>query len=249
MKIYDTPLISLTIFVTFLVIIFLVKKKEIKKQINVRESLNESLKLENFITLFINNLKANRGAEWALLSTLNEYPEDEIRSLIIQNITIGSSIEEIFENLSNTFSMEESKRMLRIISRMISHNLKYFTYSLSSDILDYVRESIRLKNHIEALLFRTRIKVLVLSFSLSAVLAFLSKILPFILAFFISENMILNDINFLSLLTFYSFLSVSLYDTYIVSKAVFYSHSVLLSILSALTFVFLHTFLPNIYSI
>jgi len=194
-------------------------------------------------------LKANRGAEWALLSTLNEYPEDEIRSLIIQNITIGSSIEEIFENLSNTFSMEESKRMLRIISRMISHNLKYFTYSLSSDILDYVRESIRLKNHIEALLFRTRIKVLVLSFSLSAVLAFLSKILPFILAFFISENMILNDINFLSLLTFYSFLSVSLYDTYIVSKAVFYSHSVLLSILSALTFVFLHTFLPNIYSI
>jgi len=246
MKIYDTPLISLTIFVTFLVIIFLVKNK---KQINVRESLNESLKLENFITLFINNLKANRGAEWALLSTLNEYPEDDIRSIILQNITTGFSIEEIFENLSNTFSMEESKRMLRIISRMISHNLKYFTYSLSSDILDYVKESIRLKNHIEALLFRTRIKVLVLSFSLSAVLAFLSKILPFILVFFIGENMVLNDINFLSLLTFYSFLSVSLYDTYIVSKTVFYSHSVLLSILSALTFVFLHMFLPNIYSI
>jgi hypothetical protein len=248
MKNYDVTSILL-ILLTVISIIFFIKKKKIKKQANIRESLSENIKLENFITLFINNLKINRSAEWSLLSTLKEYPESDIRQLILQNITVGSSIEEIFENLSNVFSMEESRRILRMISRLISHNLKYFTDSISPDILDYVRESIRLKNHVESLLFRTRIKVLVLSFSLSAVLAFFLKILPFILTFLISGNTTLNNIGALSSLIFYSFLIVLLYDTYIVSRTVFYSHSILLSILSTLTFIFLYIFLPNISSI
>jgi hypothetical protein len=248
MKNYDVTLILL-ISLAIISIIFFVKKKKIRKKVNIMESLSENIKLEKFVTLFINNLKTNRSAEWSLLSTLKEYPENDIRQLILQNITVGSSIEEIFENLSNVFSMEESKRMLRMISRLISYNLKYFTDFISPDILDYVRESIRLKNHVESLLFRTRIKVLVLSFSLSAVLAFFLKILPFILTFIISGNTTLVSIDALSSLIFYSFLIALLYDTYIVSRTVFYSHSILLSMLSALTFIFLYISLPNIFSI
>jgi len=239
-------LVIISVSLIFIAIIK-TRSKKVKSldRLSIKTYLEREREFENFIAKFIENLKFIKSPEAALLYTSKIY-NGKFSDIIFQNISLGLSIGEIFNNLSNFFP--SNKRVLNLFSRSLSYDTTRFI-SISDDVLKYIKETIYLKNQIEALLTKVRIKMTVLSISSSATLALLSKIIPFILNLIIIEtniSMYFPLFNDLSLVSFLLFLTISLYNTYIVSKTIFHSHSIILSILSSLIFIFLYILTPEV---
>lgn len=209
----------------------------------IRTYLEKEKEFENFITKFIENLKFIKSPEAALLYTSKMY-NSKIGEIVFQNVSLGLPIGEILNNLSNFFP--GNKHILNLFSRSLSYDTTHFI-STSNDILRYIKETMYLKNQIETLLTKIRIKMTILSISSSATLALLSKITPFILNFIMIEansTMYFPLFNNLSVASFLLFITISLYNTFIVSKTIFHSHSIVLSIISALIFIFVYAITP-----
>lgn len=236
---------------TILVLVILIKmRSNINKDVewkSLKNYLNEKMEFENLIMKVIDNLELTKSPETALLYTSKAFDNDKINRIVLQNIILGLPVKDIFNNLCNLFHDKESKRILNLLSRSLTHDSMHFI-PISKDVLKYIKEINYLKKQLESLLVKVRIRITVLSISSSAILAFLSKIIPFILNLTIESSSAVHSQFFsdLSFITFLLFLTVTFYNTYIISKTVFHSHATLLSAIAALTFIFLYIITPEV---
>jgi len=250
---YKNLLFSL-IFAAILTILVLVIFVKMRSNINkgvewksLKNYLNEKMEFENLIMKVIDNLKLTKSPEIALLYTSKAFDNDKINRIVLQNIIVGLPVKDIFNNLCNLFHDKESERILNLLSRSLTYDSMHFI-PISNDILKYIKEINYLKKQLESLLVKVRIRITVLSISSSAILAFLSKIVPFILNLTTGSSSAIHSQVFseLSFITFLLFLTVTFYNTYIISKTVFHSHATLLSAIAALTFIFLYIITPEV---
>jgi len=244
------PLIFAAILTILVLVIFVKMRSNINKGVewkSLKNYLNEKMEFENLIMKVIDNLKLTKSPETALLYTSKAFDNDKINRIVLQNIIVGLPVKDIFNNLCNLFHDKESKRILNLLSRSLTHDPMHFIL-ISNDILKYIKEINYLKKQLESLLVKVRIRITVLSISSSAILAFLSKIMPFILNLTAGSSSAIHSQFFseLSFITFLLFLTVTFYNTYIISKTVFHSHATLLSAIAALTFIFLYIITPEV---
>ncbi|MCX8169334.1 MAG: hypothetical protein N3E39_03955 [Candidatus Methanomethylicia archaeon] len=238
----------LTLTMISIIRYFMKNKENMEKITTIKKHLKEEMYFETFVSKFMDNLKIGMSPERALLISTKKYEYNKkmnlynLYTITLQNMISGVTIKELLKNMCNVFSTKNNKRILLLLSSALSFNSKFFSL-IAYEVLNYIKKNINLKNHVESLLSRMRIRVIILSISSAAIYSFLSKILVFVLIMVTRQE----NVYMLSTITFFSFLIITTYNTYIVSKAVFCTYPIILTVVSSLIFGFLYVILPNTF--
>lgn len=213
----------------------------------------EVVEVENFLSIFSSYLKLGLSPELSLVNSCRQYSgflKTLINGLVESSIYSGISASHSLLMLARKVKSRESRRLLQLFSHALNRNSEAFG-SIAFKLLKNLRRNRVLKNEVDLLFSRMKIRVSLLSLVFSAVLAMVARLFPIILLFMSSlrggsllafnVQGALDDMSIFLALGILSFL-----NTYFVSMVVYHSHPLMLSFASYIVYILFYLLTPNL---
>ncbi len=248
-NIYFQIIIIITII--FILSIYLLNKLlRNRKTINLKKYFNESIELENFLTLFASNLRFGLSPELSLLKSCNSYSgtlKNKIKQLK-NYISSGLNVFQVLSILSKELYFDENKRVIYLFMKMLNKAPRKLGH-VAYDVINNIKELRELRFEIDTMFSRMKLRVILLSIISSIVYAFMVKISYF----FLFQTTIFSKIK-INLENFHVSLFIAtalltFINSYYISLAIGISRPVIISIISELLYLLAYLVIPRIPSI
>ncbi|MCS7386958.1 MAG: hypothetical protein NDF55_09580 [archaeon GB-1867-005] len=212
----------------------------------------EIVELENFLTLFSSYLKLGLSPEASLLKACNQYSgalKSLFTSVIQSAITTGGSASDTLIYLSRKLRCPESRRILILFSRALKMDSKRFGNSAMA-IISCLKENRALKEYVDLLFSKMRLRASLLAVVSSAVLAVMTRLAPLFSILRIAASSTELPSAFpqspASSTLFMALSMLAFMNSYFVSLIVHHRHPLLLSAASIVVYALVYLLFPQL---
>lgn len=211
----------------------------------------EVIELENFLTIFSTYLRLGLSPETSLLMACEQY-SGELKSLLSATvqavITAGGAASYALAALSKRLKSPECKRILILFSRALNKDAKLFGDTALS-IISCLKENRALKDYVNLLYSKMRLRASLLTIVSSAVLAVMTRLAPLISILKLSAtSTTAHSVGFQSESNslFVAMIMMNFMNAYFVSLAVHHKHPILISATSTAVYILVYLLFPQL---